>query len=176
MDNVIVSSKTAVLLKEPAMQSTLKYLLRLAAGCALASAMLTTGCGVSIATPPGFARLDSNDDFDWRATSAEGVVLGVRREPNKPAGNLEFWASAVRYELERQGYSKVDVAAVRSKDGVDGQMLRYRTSRNGRPHVLWTAVYVTDSRVVVVEAGGDEAHFARVEKAVDKAMQSVEAG
>jgi hypothetical protein len=150
---------------------------RLAAAAlvAIAMSMSAVGCH-SMTPPPGFARLDANDDYAWRATSAEGVVLGIRREKNDPKGNLEFWASAVRYELERKGYQKVDIDQVRSIDGVDGRRLRYRTTRDGRPYVMWATVYVTDSRVVVVEAGGDEAHFASVKNAVDQAIRSVEAG
>lgn len=133
------------------------------------------GCH-AMSPPPGFARLDSNDDYAWRATSAEGVVLGIRREKNHPQGNLDFWASAVRYELERKGYERDAVDDVRSIDGVPGRRLCYHTVRDGRPFILWTTVYVTDSRVTVVEAGGDEAHFGGVKSAVDQAVRSVEAG
>ncbi len=142
---------------------------------ALFLSMSSLGC-TSMAPPPGFARLQANDDYCWRATSAEGVVLGIRREKNQPKGNLDFWASAVRYELERKGYEKVAIDRIRSADGVEGRRLEYRTARQGRPFVLWATVYVTDSRVIVVEAGGDEAHFAGVEGTVEQAMRAVEAG
>jgi len=142
---------------------------------AIAFSVVAAACD-AITPPPGFARLDSNDDYSWRATSAEGVVLGVRKENNDPKGNLDFWASAVRYELERKGYERIDTDPIRSLDGVDGRRLRYRTTRGGRPFVMWATVFVTDSRVVIVEAGGDEAHFTSVQKAVDQAIRSVEAG
>jgi len=146
-----------------------------AAILAMALSLSAFAC-TTMAPPPGFARLDPNDDYAWRATSAEGVVIAVRKNKNRPAGNLEFWTSAVRYELERKGYDRDAVDQVRSADGIDGRRLRYHTVRQGRPFILWATVYVTDNQVTVVEAGGDAAHFERVKPSIDQASRSVEAG
>lgn len=138
----------------------------------------STACarGFDINTPDGFAELDSNEDYRYRATSAEGVVLGVRREANEPKGGLAFWASAVENELVTRGYAKVSARAIESKNGTPGKQLVYRVNKNGRPNVLWVAVFVTDNRVVVVETGGDEAHFAHVEPKVTAALEAFEVG
>lgn len=142
-----------------------------------AGAWMLFGCsGVNVNTPAGFAEIDDDDTYAYRATSAEGVVLAVREEANDPRGNLDFWSSAVRYELERKGYTSVDKQDVRSPGGVEGRQMRYRTTRNGRPNVLWVTVFVTDGSVFVVEAGGDVAHFERVEKAVDEAVRGLDLG
>jgi hypothetical protein len=82
----------------------------------------------------------------------------------------------VRYELERKGYARVDKQDVHSPGGVAGRQMRYRVTRNGRPNVLWVTVFVTESSVFVVEAGGDVAHFERVEKAVDEAVRGLDLG
>jgi hypothetical protein len=130
--------------------------------------------GFEIDTPAGFAELDSNDDYRYRATSAEGVVLGVRREPNEPKAGLDFWSSALENELATRGYQKVSARSIESKNGTPGKQLVYRVEKGGRPNVLWVAVFVTDARVVVVETGGDEAHFSHVEPKVTAALESFE--
>lgn len=148
-----------------------------AMGWMIAGALLLFGCGgAQLNTPAGFAEISDSDAYDYRATSAEGVVMAVRREDNNPKGNLEFWASAVHYELERKGYSHTDATNVRSMGGVSGRQMRFRITRDGRPHVLWVTVFVTDKRVFVVEAGGDVAHFERVEKAVEEAIRAIDLG
>jgi hypothetical protein len=136
------------------------------------------GCGPGFVmnTPAGFAELDDNDAYAFRATSAEGVVVAVRREANDPKGNLDFWASAIGYELERKGYARLSEENVQAPGGVSGKQLRYHVTQNGRPHVFWATVFVTDRSVVVVEAGGDEAHFDRVKASVDLAIRRIELG
>ncbi len=134
-----------------------------------------SGCnrGFDIQTPDGFAELEEGD-YAYRATSAEGVVIAVRREDNEPKGNLAFWSAAVDYELRRKGYTAKASKEVKSANGVPGKQIRYTTTREGRPSVLWTTVYVSGSHVVVVEAGGDAAHFDGVETEVEKAIGEVE--
>lgn len=145
---------------------------------ALGLATLGSGCarGFEIQTPDGFAELDRTDDYRYRATSAEGVVIAVRREKNEPRGSLEFWSSALRSELELQGYHFESEKSVKSKDGTAGKQLRYAVTREGRPNALWVTVFVSGSRVLVVEAGGDVAHFGRVQSKVAQAIENLDLG
>ena len=143
---------------------------------ALAVSTLGSGCarGFEIQTPDGFAELDGTDDYRYRSTSAEGVVLAIRREKNEPHGSLAFWSSALMNELAARGYNLEKNLDVKSKDGTAGKQLRYLSSRDGRPNVLWVTVFVTDSRVVVVESGGDVAHFEHVEPKVSAAIEALD--
>ncbi|GMV17783.1 MAG: hypothetical protein HS104_26580 [Polyangiaceae bacterium] len=143
-----------------------------------ASLLLGSGCsrGFDIKTPDGFAELEGGEDYRYRATSADGVVLAVRREANEPRANLEFWTDAIGNELSQRGYGSPKAEKVKSKNGTPGQRLEYRTSRNGRPNVLWVTVFVAGSRVVVVETGGDADHFRKVEKEISAAIAGVEIG
>jgi hypothetical protein len=137
-----------------------------------------SGCarGFDIKTPDGFAELDSSDDYGYRATTAEGVVLGVRREDNDPKGGLDFWASAIENELRTRGYGSVSLEPIESKNGTPGKRLTAHITKDGRPHVLWVAVFVTDNRVLIVETGGDETLFEHVEPKVAAALASFEVG
>lgn len=144
-------------------------------GLLVGLAIALGGCarGFDIHTPDGFAELDQGD-YAYRATSAEGVVIAVRREANDPKANLAFWSAAVDHALRKKGYSALSAKDVTSENGVPGKQIRYTATRAGRPNVLWTTVYVSGSHVVVVEAGGDAAHFQRVEAEVERAVGAIE--
>lgn len=136
------------------------------------------GCsrGFDIKTPDGFAELDGSSDYRYRSTSADGVVIAVRREKNEPFGSLDFWSAVLENELERRGYRASETKSVKSKDGATGTQLRLTKHDGGRPNVLWVTVFVRGSHLVVIEAGGDAEHFARVKGQVDSAVQSVDLG
>jgi len=144
----------------------------------LVATLFGSGCsrGFDIKTPDGFAELDDAEGYRYRATSADGVVLAVRREKNEPKGSLDFWAAAVGNELTSRGYGKPAVESLKSQNGTAGKKLAFRTVKNGRPSVLWVAVFVSDDRVVVVETGGDADHFSQVESKVSAALSALVVG
>jgi hypothetical protein len=134
-----------------------------AAGC---------GRGFTITTPAGFAELEDQETFDYRAANSQGVVLAVRREPNRPFGDLTFWSGAIDAHLRRGGYvvkEAVDVSA----GGLKGRQLRCQIERAGREHAFWVTVFVTEDRVITVEAGGDVEYFDQAKEAINKAIGSL---
>ena len=137
----------------------------------LAASALATACGpsVSLQTPPGFAVLPEQKEYLYRAASADGVVLAIRVEDNKPAGNLDFWAEALDRQLQQGSYRPDGKAEdVKSASGLPGRRLKYTRENQGRKYRYWVTVFVTESRVFCVEAGGDEERFK------GKALESVQ--
>lgn len=145
-----------------------------AAALMMLSALAGCSRGFAITTPSGFAELEGQEHYGYRATNAEGLVLAVRKESNAPHGDLTFWSGAVDAHLRRNGYAAKKAADVKSADGVDGRQIRYTSKRGGRPHVFWVTVFVTADAVVTVEVGGDEAHFEKHEAAVTEAIASLD--
>jgi hypothetical protein len=143
----------------------------------LAATLAAPGCGPGFAvkTPDGFVELDDQEEYAYRATSAEGVVLGVRAEPNRPKGNLGFWTNAIDLKLRRSGYEAVDAKEIKTKSGATGKQIRYtRMIRMiyDRPLTYWMTVFVTDADVFVVEAGGDARDFEKSKDAITTAIES----
>ena len=134
---------------------------------------LVVGCGASpqLRSPTGFVRVDG-DPYDLRVTNADGVVLGVRVLPNRPAGDLGFWAGAVDAQL-RQRYTAVAAEDVQTPSGLRGRQLRYTFEQNGRLHHYWSTVFVQARRVVLVEAGGDEEYFTPRRAELEAAIASL---
>ncbi|MCA9622337.1 MAG: serine/threonine protein kinase [Myxococcales bacterium] len=145
--------------------------------CLLALGLTTTACthDFGVQVPKGFAAVHDGDRYDFRATDAEGVVIGVREKDNDPQGDLAFWSGAIDAKLRAAGYQAVAQKPTESRDGISGRQLRYRIDRGGRDHAFWVTVFVTQGHVVTVEAGGDLAFFAEKEKAIEASIASVSA-
>ncbi len=132
----------------------------------------------SLQPPPGFAVLKDQEEYVYRAATADGVAIAVRAEKNEPRGNLDFWFKALDNQLRRVGYvPEAAPAEVRTTSGLSGREHRYVRLENGRKYRFWLAVFVTDNRVWVVEAGGDEARVdGAMPDAIQKAIESLGIG
>jgi len=144
---------------------------------ALVTVALASGCGpgVRIETPPGFATLEKQTEYVYRSASADGVVIAVRREKNEPKGNLDFWSDALDRRLRNNRYNPdgkpVDLHAA---SGQPGRKMRYTREDQGRKYRFWAAVFVTEDKVWVIEAGGDEERFTgKTADAITRAMESI---
>ena len=139
--------------------------------------LCAAGCthGARLSTPSGFATLDEGGAYSYRATSAKGVVLATRTEPNDVKANTEFWAETLDAKLRDKGYVADGTRAVKTGKGLAGTQLRYLTTKNGREHRYWVTVFATKSKVFVVEAAGDKEPFDKAGVAVDGAIASLDA-
>lgn len=148
----------------------------LAALVALVAAAAVTGCAsFRMSTPQGFAQLpNQRPAYDYRATSAYGVAVSVRALPNREHASLDFWAEAIDRHLQRTGqYAPRGTAPVRTASGLHGRRLQYAYAPAGNAgSTYWATVFVTDARVYVVEAGGNDAAFERARPSVERSLQS----
>jgi hypothetical protein len=129
------------------------------ASIALSASLLlgAAGCAsFSSVTPPGFVSLKTNDTaYKYRATTADGLVLGVRRMKHKPRGEIGFWERAVENQLRtRGGYALLDKRDVTSEDGTPGRQLRFGHDEGAQPHLYYVTIFVTKRRLFLLEAGG----------------------
>ena len=145
------------------------------------SAALNVACGgpsASVATPPGFGVLKDQKEYVYRHNhlyQAHPWVLAVRAEQNEPQGNLDFWADALDRTLRRAGYvAEGNPGSVRSGNGLSGRVHKYTRDQGGRAQRFWIAVFVTEGRVWVVEAGGDAQRFkGKIQDGVQRAIESI---
>ena len=161
--------------------NTLKNTLRITLGRRLLAASLAalalsfgSGCGPSFQaqTPDGFVELDNDwDDYDYRATTADGLVIAARAIEHDPEGSEAFWLKAIKNRMrESGGYALISENEVTSADGVRGTQLRFGHDDEGAPHLYYLAVFVTPETIFLVEAGGAKelmiAHEAQITAAV----------
>jgi hypothetical protein len=131
------------------------------------------GCGGSarLGAPAGFAHVEGR--YDDRVASPRGVVIGARAEKNDPKANLDFWAEAVDLRLRAQGWTPEETKSIKSARGLAGTSLRYARVDGARTSRYWASVFVTDARVVLVEAGGDQRDFDAAKEQVETTIASV---
>lgn len=144
---------------------------------ALAALSTLSGCAsrAKLDTPIGFATLERDDNFAYRALSAKGVVVATRTEKNDLAGNTEFWSESIDQRLSSSGYVKKSEKNVRTESGLEGRQIRYVVDRGGREHAYWVTVFLKGDRVVLVEATGDTQHFAPLEATIERTMLTLRA-
>jgi hypothetical protein len=142
---------------------------------ALMVAVTSAACGPSFKTqtPSGFVELENEyDDYDYRATTADGLVFAVRELEHSPTGEPSFWLTAIKNRMrERGGYALLEEVKVQSADGVEGTQLRFgHDEQSGSPHLYYLTLFVTPDHLFLVEAGGTKElmtkHAAQVDAAV----------
>ena len=134
------------------------------------------GCGPSFEakTPAGFVELDDDaSTYDYRSTSADGVVMAVRELDHDPKGEPEFWVKAIKNRMrERGGYALIDEKPVQSADGVKGTQLRFgHDEDSGKPHYYYVTLFVTDDALFLLEAGGTKDLMTANSKKIDQAVR-----
>jgi hypothetical protein len=144
--------------------------------CLAACAALALGCGRSFvaATPPGFVDLGDRYGADeYRATTAEGLVLGARAYENDPEGDLAFWAQVIENRMrESSGYALLGKEDVKARDALPGKVMRFGHDEGKTPHLYQLAVFVDDDHVFLLEAGGTKAEMERHKKMIDWSVRN----
>ena len=129
------------------------------------------GCGkpFDVTTAPGFVELENQHDFDYRATTPEGVVVGdpvVDLEGEK-SGDLAFWTRALTLQLrDVTGYALLETRDVQSRDGTKGASSASVTTRTASPSCTGSRSSSSGKHLVLVEAGGTKGKFERYETSV----------
>lgn len=143
-----------------------------------------TGCGPSFtaATPPGFVELDADyGNYDYRATTAEGLVIGVREIEHDPEGDLDFWVRAIENELRaRGGYALLENKPLKNAQGLAGRQLWFGHDEGQKPHLYMVTLFVTegswlsDGWIYVLEVGGTKEQLEKQRKQIDWAVDKFE--
>lgn len=143
----------------------------------IAAALLTVGCGgrpFVPATPTGFVDLgDIYGDNEYRATTADGVVIGIRAFKNEPKGETAFWVKALENRMrEVGGYALLEKRKVKNRGGLEGTQLRFGHDEAKEPYIYILTIFTTEEHVYLVEAGGSKDEMARQDEQVDWAVHN----
>lgn len=143
-------------------------------------ALVLLGCGPSFqaATPPGFVNLDEEySNYDYRATTADGLVLAVRELEHEPKGDMAFWVRAIENEMRtRGGYAHLGTQDVQTRQGLKGKQLRFGHDEGNRPHLYTVTLFVTDDHIYLLEAGGTKEQMTKHADQVNWAVDNFRAG
>jgi hypothetical protein len=144
----------------------MKLSLAMPALAVIGLACLSWGCGRPFvpATPPGFVELEGlYEEDEYRAATADGVVLGIRVLDNEPKGETAFWVRAIENRMrEAGGYALLEKRAVKDRTGLEGTQLRFGLDLGKTPHLYWISIFVTEERIYLLEAGGTKDEMTRL--------------
>ncbi len=156
------------------LRNMVKTLVSLSIGAAL-----LVGCGrpFTAATPDGFIefedRYDNSRDHEYRAATADGVVLSIRSFENDPKADMALAVRALENRVRLgQGYALLDSKEVTARDGTKGTKMRFGHDEEGGTHLYYVTVFVTDDYVYVLEAGGKKDLVEKAEKSIDWSIQN----
>src|SRR5262249_25518500 len=126
-------------------------------------------------TPPAFVDLgDRYEHGEYRATTADGVVIGIRAWDNDPKGSLPFWSRALERRMrEMGGYALLDKHDVAARGGLTGVAMRFGHDEGKPPYLYTVALFVTDKKIYVVEAGGTKDEVTKVEPQIQQAIANL---
>jgi hypothetical protein len=141
----------------------------------LLAAAALAGCGHPFkpATPAGFVDLGTRyPDGEYRATTADGVVIGIRAWDNDPKGELAFWSRALERRLhEMGGYALLDKQDAAAQGGLRGVLFRLGHDEGRTPYLYYVALFVSEKKIYVVEAGGVKDEVAKQEAQIKWAIE-----
>lgn len=141
-------------------------------GPALLLALAACGRPYSAATPDGFVELDEEryeeSVHEYRASTADGVVIGIRAYENDPKVDLALAVRALENRVRLgQGYALLEKSEATARDGTKGVSLRFGHDEPAGPHLYTVTIFVTDDWVYILESGGKK-------DVVDKAQTSLD--
>jgi hypothetical protein len=126
------------------------------------------------ATPPGFVELE--DRYSWneyRATTADGDVIGIRAFDNEPKGERAFWVRAIENRMrDSGGYALLEKRDVKNRGGLTGTEMKFGHDEGDEPYLYRLTVFVTDDRVFLVEAGGTKVQMERQAEQIDWSLKN----
>ncbi len=135
------------------------------------------GCAPSFTfpLPERFAVLEdqqtSPDGYVQRATTPDGVVVGLRALERRVKGTLPFWSEAVVRQLrDHRGYAVLGESDIRAANGQPGRLVRLGRDLDGHSYRYTVAVFVTDDYIWIADAGGREELYAALEPQIEQAI------
>ena len=143
---------------------------------ALSLELLACGRPFDVKTSTGFVELEnqSNHGYGYRATTPEGVIVGVRVVENEKRGDLAFWQQTLTLQLrDVAGYALLGVDDVASRDGTKGKRMRFGRDEDAKPYLYQVTVYSAQGRLFLVESGGKKENMERTAASVEWIERSV---
>jgi len=137
---------------------------------AVAASLWACGRPFDVKTSARFVELEEESAYDYRATTADGVVVGIRAVEIDPdrGGNLTFWVEAVEQRMRRiGGYALLGKSDVRAGK-LHGKQIRFGRDEGDRPYRYNVTLFIDDDYLYVVEAGGAQEAFEHAQADVQR--------
>lgn len=131
--------------------------------------------GVEIRAPEGFVVYTKLSGPEFRAVSAEGIALRVKRADNEPASDVLLWSKALKLNLESRGYVVRSEEPIQTVTGLRGSLLKTSSRAGSQDFGYLCALFVVERDLYFVEAAGAYPEFQAREAQIMEAMRTFKA-
>lgn len=137
------------------------------------------GCSsIEMELPPDFLQLQTARR-ELKAITPDDARIWVREFEDPDQGDLQFWASTLKLDLEEnRGYAPVEESAFRDDMGRDGIRMQFALTTEGEPHGYLVAIFVFEgsrtNTIRVAEFVGPEPVFERHLEGVKTALATIQ--
>ena len=114
------------------------------------------------------------DSREFKLITADGVMLKAREVENYPKGDLPFWTDAMDKHLTERGYLLKSKSCFKTKTARSACTLSYALPYGTEDWTLSETLFVAGDTIVVVEAAGPFARYAKVEAEITEALKTFE--
>jgi hypothetical protein len=144
----------------------------------LASTTFGCGRGFDLVLPDRFVELHDpmvRGEYELRATTPDGVVMGVDVVANGDQGTLAFYREAIlRRMRDQQGYALISQHPIHAASGQDGHLMRFGRDLNGHAYRYTLAVFASpSSAIILVEAGGRQEQFSPLQARIEQSIERI---
>ena len=139
----------------------------------------TVGCEpkITMQTPEGFAKLDaSHTSYLTKAMSADQVVVTSKICEGLEGADVNFWAASISRELTSRKYVLQKQEDITSNSSLKGKLLEFKLDSVSGTYLYYVAVFVKGKKVLIGEAGGQEAAIAKHRKVIIDSFKTLKFG
>jgi hypothetical protein len=143
---------------------------------AFAAAVLALASCTSLAQKPeGFAEVSPWQvaAAQYKAVSPEGMIYRVRTLKNYPVQTLEFWASALKNHLEKEGYRSVSDGQPFEAGESPGMLFEWAMPYGNQSYIYITAIVVAEKKIAVAEAAAEHTIYYKYREALLESLASI---
>jgi hypothetical protein len=134
------------------------------------SLLLLASCAKPFAMelPKELKRYDG--DPTLKLISADGVRVKARELQNYPAGDLAFWADAMKVHLDARGYVFKSKSCFETKKKLGGCTLDFLVPHGPEDWILSETIFVSGDRLILIEAAAPYEKMGKIEESYKAAL------
>lgn len=143
--------------------------------CLFSISCIAVGC-TQFTPPDGYVQDTGNQTYDYKAVSARGHALGVKRRANvDKSATLQYWTDAIEHQkCDIDGFKLAAKDDIQSGDGRKGVLFNLESGEGQSKLTYLVALFVTPADITTVEAAGPTAEFTADIPAIRKSIEGMQ--
>ena len=121
--------------------------------------------------PEGFA--EAKNRWTFRAVSPEGMRYKVRTVKNYPEQDLQFWGSALKNHLAKEGYHLMGEGRHFQMKDTDGIFYEWLMPYGNADYIYLTAITISKDRIIIAESTAEHTIYKRYREAVFTSLATI---